>query len=55
LVFLEYNANGQWAFLDFYADNGLMRAAAEYLSTPPAAGIAGKTGKSAKARIALMR
>jgi hypothetical protein len=37
LVFLEFNANGQFGFLDFYCDNGLMRSVASYLSTPPAA------------------
>jgi hypothetical protein len=39
LVFLEYNANGQFGFLDFYCDNGLMRTVAAYLSTPPATGM----------------
>jgi hypothetical protein len=52
LVFLEYNANGQWAFLDFYNDNGLMRAVADYLSARPAAGNAGETVKSGRTRIA---
>jgi hypothetical protein len=37
LVFLEFNANGQWAFLDFFGNNGLMRAVAFYLSRPPVA------------------
>jgi hypothetical protein len=55
LVFLEFNANGQWAFLDFYGDNGLMRAVACYLSAPPAAGIPEEAGKSARAGIATMR
>jgi len=47
LVFLEFNANGQFGFLDFYCDNGLMRAAAAYLSTPPATGMTLETRKSA--------
>jgi hypothetical protein len=34
-VFLEFNANGQWAFLDFYGINGLMRAVVSYLLNPP--------------------
>lgn len=37
LVFLEYNANGQFGFLDFYCDNGLMRTVADYIATPPSA------------------
>lgn len=35
LVFLEFNANGQWAFLDFYGHNGLAQAVASYLLNPP--------------------
>jgi hypothetical protein len=35
LVFLEYNANGQWAFLDLDDHYGILQAAASYLSTPP--------------------
>jgi len=31
LVFLEYNANGQWAFLDFHGNNGLIDAIVAYL------------------------
>jgi len=42
LVFLEYNANGQFGFLDFYCDNGLMRTVAAYLATPPSAGKSGQ-------------
>jgi hypothetical protein len=37
LVFLEFNANGQWAFLDFFGDHGIVQAVAAYLTTPPAA------------------
>lgn len=33
LIFLEFNANGQWAFLDF-GSNSLTRAVASYLSNP---------------------
>ena len=48
LVFLEFNANGQFGFLDFDCDNGLMRAAAAYLSKPPAPGGAGEVGQLAE-------
>jgi hypothetical protein len=34
LVFLEFNANGQWAFLDPFGNNGLIDAVAKYLATP---------------------
>jgi hypothetical protein len=37
LVFLEYNANGQWGFLDFWGRNGLTDAVVSYLLTAPAA------------------
>jgi hypothetical protein len=39
LILLEFNANGQWAFLDFYGSNGLMEAVAAYLSAPPSISI----------------
>jgi hypothetical protein len=35
LVFLEFNANGQWAFLDLHGKTGLMDAVVSYLLTPP--------------------
>src|SRR5262249_861240 len=35
LVFLEFNANGQWAFLDFLGTNGLLNAVGSYISVPP--------------------
>ena len=35
LVFLEYNANGQWAFLELDNEYGMSQAVASYLSTPP--------------------
>jgi hypothetical protein len=35
LVFLEFNANGQWAFLDVDGDKGILDAVASYLSMPP--------------------
>ena len=31
LVFLEFNANGQWVFLDYSGDDGLVKTVAEYL------------------------
>jgi hypothetical protein len=52
LVFLEYNANGQFGFLDLYCDNGLMRTVAAYLSSPPAAG-AGEAGERATTALAV--
>jgi hypothetical protein len=55
LVFLEFNANGQWAFLDFYGDNGLMHAVAAYLSAPPGTSIVEEAGKSGRARIKATR
>jgi hypothetical protein len=36
LVFLEFNANGQWAFLDCYGNNGLTEAVVSYLLKSPA-------------------
>jgi hypothetical protein len=41
LVFLEFNANGQWAFLDFYGENGLLQAVGSYLSVPPGRTVSG--------------
>lgn len=35
LIFLEFNANGMWAFLDPYQTDGLTRAVVAYLSKPP--------------------
>lgn len=32
LVFLEYNANGQWVFLDYSGEDNLLRYVCEYLS-----------------------
>jgi hypothetical protein len=49
LVFLEFNANGQFGFLDFYCDNGLMRTVAAYLSTPPATCKTSETWKNTRA------
>lgn len=34
LVFLEFNANGQWVFLDYSGDDGLVKTVAEYLMKP---------------------
>jgi hypothetical protein len=48
LVFLEFNANGQFGFLDFHGDNGLLRAASAYLATPPTLGSADEIGKTAQ-------
>jgi hypothetical protein len=31
LVFLEYNANGQWVFLDYSGEDGLVEAVCNYL------------------------
>ena len=31
LVFLDFNANGQWVFLDYNGDDGLVRTVVEYL------------------------
>lgn len=31
LVFLEFNANGQWVFLDFSGEDGLVKSVAKYL------------------------
>lgn len=31
LVFLEYNANGQWVFLDYSGEDGLVKSVCEYL------------------------
>ncbi len=31
LVFLEYNANGQWVFLDYQQKYGLLRSVVKYL------------------------
>ena len=33
LIFLEYNANGQWVFLDYQRNDGLIDCVAEYIST----------------------
>ena len=33
LIFLEYNANGQWVFLDYTQKYGLIEAVIEYLTT----------------------
>lgn len=38
LVFLEFNANGQWAWLDLRGQHGLFDAVVTYLLTPPAEG-----------------
>jgi hypothetical protein len=35
LIFLEFNANGQWAWLDLNGHYGLTDAVVSYLSTPP--------------------
>ena len=32
LVFLEYNANGQWVFLDYQQKYGLLRSVVKYLT-----------------------
>ncbi len=53
LVFLEYNANGQFAFLDFYCNNGLMRTVADYLATPPMTGARESGARAAAAALAL--
>lgn len=34
IVFLEYNANGQWVFLDFLGEHGLVKDVAKYLTSP---------------------
>ena len=31
MVFLEFNANGQWVFLDYSGEDGLVKAVSEYL------------------------
>ena len=31
LVFLEFNANGQWVFLDYSGEDGLVKAVSKYL------------------------
>ena len=31
LIFLEFNANGQWVFLDFSGDDGLIKLVSDYL------------------------
>jgi len=31
LIFLEYNANGQWVFLDYSGENGLVKRVSQYL------------------------
>ena len=31
LIFLEYNANGQWVFLDYSNEDGLVKSVAQYL------------------------
>ena len=34
-VFLEYNANGQWVFLDYSGEEKLLQHVCEYLTAPP--------------------
>ncbi|QWD46920.1 hypothetical protein G6659_05460 [Polynucleobacter paneuropaeus] len=34
IIFLEYNANGQWVFLDMLGKHGLVKDVAKYLTTP---------------------
>lgn len=34
LIFLEFNANGQWVFLDYSGDDGLVDTVANYISSP---------------------
>jgi hypothetical protein len=34
LTFLEYNANGQWVFLDYRNEIGLVDEVVEYLTNP---------------------
>ena len=31
LIFLEFNANGQWVFLDYSNEDGLINSVSEYL------------------------
>jgi hypothetical protein len=31
LIFLEFNANGQWVFLDLSGDDGLVKIVSDYL------------------------
>ena len=31
LVFLEYNANGQWMFLDYHEEDGILTSVLDYL------------------------
>lgn len=39
LIFLEYNANGQWVFLDYQNDHGLLNIVTEYLRDNKTRGI----------------
>jgi hypothetical protein len=34
-VFLEFNANGQWVFLDYTNEIGLVKTVADYLLPKP--------------------